>query len=126
MHEDEFKSETYYPFDYCDGHFVIITNDLIRPLLNAAQINPFFWIDDVYLFGILPATVGSTKFLDIGENLTFSFDEGKQCFEQSGSKCRYVAMSHWVVDEPEKIWRSVISSLPRSVKNELSLFGLFE
>uniref|UniRef100_A0A0B7ADB3 Hexosyltransferase n=1 Tax=Arion vulgaris TaxID=1028688 RepID=A0A0B7ADB3_9EUPU len=124
VHDDEFRGQTNYPFDYCNGYFVIITSDLIRPMLNAARLNPFFWIDDVYLFGILPATVGQTKFVDIRENLSLTFNSGKQCYEEHGTQCKLVAVSQWKAEEPEKLWYMVLSNLTVSAKNQLQVFGL--
>ena len=47
-----------YPMDHCNGLFVLMTGDLVTPMLAAARVNPVFWIDDVYLFGLLTKTVG--------------------------------------------------------------------
>lgn len=124
VHEDEFRGQKHYPFDYCNGYFVIITSDLIRPMLNAARLNPFFWIDDVYLFGILPATVGSVKFVNIRDRLTLTFNNGKQCFQDKGANCTLIAVSQWKAEDSDKLWYMVLSSLSDSVKKELNVFGL--
>uniref|UniRef100_A0A0B6Z8D7 Hexosyltransferase n=1 Tax=Arion vulgaris TaxID=1028688 RepID=A0A0B6Z8D7_9EUPU len=124
VHDDEFRGLEHFPFDYCNGYFVIITSDLIRPMLKAARLNPFFWIDDVYLFGILPATVGFTKFVDIKNNLTLKFDSGKKCYQEDGPRCKYVAVSQWRSNQPEQFWYMVLSNLTMAVKRELRVFGL--
>uniref|UniRef100_A0A2C9K2R8 Hexosyltransferase n=1 Tax=Biomphalaria glabrata TaxID=6526 RepID=A0A2C9K2R8_BIOGL len=123
VHEDEFKGYKYYPFDHCQGYVVFITSDLIRPMLNAARLNPFFWIDDVYLFGILPATVGGATFTDLRPNLTLKFDTGKSCFEQQGVRCKYLAVSQWKSGESGKLWYSLLSNLTDTEKRELHMFG---
>ncbi|CAL1536620.1 unnamed protein product [Lymnaea stagnalis] len=123
VHEDEFKGYKYYPFDYCNGYMVILTGDLIRPMLNAARLNPFFWIDDVYLFGILPATVGGTKFVDMRGVLTLKFDVAKTCFESKGADCKLLAVSQWRPEESERLWYTVLSNLTESAKTELHVFG---
>ncbi|CAG5122489.1 unnamed protein product, partial [Candidula unifasciata] len=124
VHEDEFRGQNYYPFDYCNGYFVIITPDLIRPMLNAARLNPFFWIDDVYLFGILPATVGSVKFVNINKQVTLSFKVGEKCFNDNGAGCHLIAASPFKQENAEKLWNIVLSNLTDSIKKELSVFGL--
>lgn len=124
VHDDEFKDLRYYPFDYCNGYFVIITPDIILPMLKAARLNPFFWIDDVYLFGMLPATIGSTKFVDIKAALALKYDLGNKCYQENGAKCKYLAVSQWRPLEPEKFWYLVLSNLTMAVKRELHVFGL--
>jgi beta-1,3-galactosyltransferase 1 len=47
-----FPSTKYYP-NYCKGGFVSFSNDLIPELFKSATITPFFWIDDVYLYGLV-------------------------------------------------------------------------
>ncbi|KAH9523186.1 hypothetical protein Btru_066045 [Bulinus truncatus] len=121
--EDEFKGYKYYPFDHCQGYIVFITSDLIRPLLGAARLNPFFWIDDVYLFGLLPATVGGATFQDLSPQLTLKFDDGKRCFEQMGTGCKYVAVSQWRSGESEKLWYMLLSNLTETDREEMHLFG---
>ncbi|XP_059171863.1 beta-1,3-galactosyltransferase 1-like [Physella acuta] len=125
VHEDEFRGQRAYPFEYCNGYFVILTGDLIRPLFRAARINPFFWIDDVYLFGILPATVGGTTFSDLRPQLTLSFNVAKPCFVKDGAKCRYLAVSQWRADEPETLWYLLLSNITKTVKRELIVHPKF-
>ena len=48
---DEFAPEIY-P-DYCAGYAYIMTPDLAKRLLDAASTTPYFWIDDIYVTGIL-------------------------------------------------------------------------
>ncbi|CAG5120303.1 unnamed protein product [Candidula unifasciata] len=55
-------NRTHYPFSYCTGFAVILTPDLINELYQAANVSPFFWIDDVYLFGVLPYVIGNINF----------------------------------------------------------------
>ncbi|XP_059171832.1 beta-1,3-galactosyltransferase 1-like [Physella acuta] len=122
VEEDEFRGHKYYPFDYCNGYFVIITSDLIRPMLKAARINPFFWIDDVYLFGILPATVGGTTFIDLLPQLSLQLGVAKDCFEKNGANCKFLAVSEWPREEPDTLWYLVLSNLTATVMRELNVF----
>jgi beta-1,3-galactosyltransferase 1 len=45
----------YYPYTSCSGLAVFISRDLVPLLYKVAFMSPFFWVDDFYLFGILPA-----------------------------------------------------------------------
>nr|KAG5701061.1 hypothetical protein BaRGS_008782 [Batillaria attramentaria] len=57
-----FRGLRRYPFTYCSGFAMGITGDLIPSLYQAAFFAPFFWIDDVYLYGILPFLAGNVKY----------------------------------------------------------------
>ncbi|KAI5636560.1 galactosyltransferase domain-containing protein [Phthorimaea operculella] len=51
--------EDYYP-DYCTGAFIIYSADVARRLLAASRKVRPFWIDDVYVSGILAKVIGVT------------------------------------------------------------------
>ncbi|CAG5120300.1 unnamed protein product [Candidula unifasciata] len=57
-----FPNRTTYPYPYCAGYTVLLTPDLIDELYQAAKVTPFFWIDDNYLFGLLPFVIGNINF----------------------------------------------------------------
>jgi len=54
--ENHFKGKKFYP-EYCSGFLVLFTNDVIPALSRAASLTPFFWVDDVYLYGLVPSHV---------------------------------------------------------------------
>merc|ERR1719158_505501 len=105
--DEEFKGLKFFPFPYCFGYFVLITPDLLRPLLNAVRLNPFFWIDDVYLFGSLPATVGNVTFQNFDWGVTFNSDRGLNCFKKNGYKCKYVAINEWKKDQKPNVFETL-------------------
>ena len=110
-----FPTERVYPFDYCDGFFVIMTGDLIKPLLEAATVNPFFWIDDVYLFGMLPLTAGNVTHIQMMSEMTKSFVEGDTCFKNNGTECKYfVNFENKFFKIP--LWRYITSKLTDQMK----------
>jgi len=43
---------------YFFGPSTLITGQAVRPLLDAAKVSPYFWIDDIYLSGILAEKAG--------------------------------------------------------------------
>ena len=65
----QFRGLEYYPFHYCGGYFVVLTGDLVRPMTAASRSAPFFWIDDIFLFGLLPHIVGDVFFADLDRNI---------------------------------------------------------
>ncbi|KAK3594771.1 hypothetical protein CHS0354_030710 [Potamilus streckersoni] len=47
------------PFPFCAGPFVLIPNAIVTEMYVASLSTPFLWLDDVYLFGILPLITGN-------------------------------------------------------------------
>ncbi|KAI5634878.1 galactosyltransferase domain-containing protein [Phthorimaea operculella] len=56
---EEYRDD-YYP-DYCNGPFIIYSADVARRLLAASRKAAFFWIDDVFVSGILAKMIGVKK-----------------------------------------------------------------
>ena len=56
--EDEIPlSETIFP-DFCHGHIYILTTESAGLLAKAAEGKKYFWIDDLWVGGILPKELG--------------------------------------------------------------------
>lgn len=47
----------FYP-DYCPGFSIIYSHDTAFQLYRAAQVTPYFWIDDVHVTGTLATKIG--------------------------------------------------------------------
>lgn len=45
-------AKKYYP-NYCSGFATLYSADVVFPLYREAQIRPYFWIEDVYMTGVL-------------------------------------------------------------------------
>ena len=88
-----FVGWSHYPFDFCNGYFVVMSGGLIRELSAAVRVTPVFWIDDVYLFGMLPASVNDVTFVNIDTRITHWYSKAKSCFRNvKKSKCEYIAV----------------------------------
>ena len=90
VHVDHFKNMTHYPVPYCNGYFVLISSDIIRQLYRASYLTPFFWVDDVYLYGLLPQKIGNVTFTSITVNLTLHQETGMKCYT-GNTTCKYLA-----------------------------------
>ncbi|XP_046573975.1 beta-1,3-galactosyltransferase 5-like [Haliotis rubra] len=59
-----YVSQSEYPFlkfpNYCEGFGYIMSPDVARTLYKASEDARFFWVDDVYVTGILTLKVGLT------------------------------------------------------------------
>lgn len=89
---ESFKEYKFYPMDMCRGYFVHMTSDMVKRMYNVAKETQFFWIDDVYLFGILTAKVNAKQ----GNFTTHLVNEknqliGYNCFQTFHRKCHFIA-----------------------------------
>ena len=89
VHKDEFKRMRYYPYTSCSGLVVFISRDLVPLLYTAAFMSPFFWVDDMYLFGILPAKINGVIHQKLNMNLTLNHTQGLECYEKFGTQCHF-------------------------------------
>ena len=58
-------NEDQYP-RYCSGSAFLMTTDVAEALYNASFYVPFFWIDDLYITGLLPRHVGTIRYRRLG------------------------------------------------------------
>ena len=92
VEESQFPGLDYYPFEYCNGLFVTMTSDLIAPMLRAARTMPFFWIDDVYLFGLLPSVIGDVTIYGTELNWVNDWVQIMECVGGPSDRCDYLAI----------------------------------
>ena len=57
-----FSKYNTFPYNFCSGFFVLFTGDMMAPLYHVSKLSPYFWVDEVYLFGMLPYLVGDVTF----------------------------------------------------------------
>jgi len=101
---EEFKGMSNYPVSYCVGAFSIITNDLIPELFEASKITPLFWIEDVYMSGMLPYIVGNVIFKQAHDVEGYvDADFAMNCFTKE-KKCKLVATYAHSPDQLCIIW----------------------
>uniref|UniRef100_A0A0B7A977 Hexosyltransferase n=1 Tax=Arion vulgaris TaxID=1028688 RepID=A0A0B7A977_9EUPU len=84
-----------YPFPYCAGFFVLVTGDLIRNMYQRGKSIDFFWIDDVFLYGMVPEIIKGVNFFQLGggrKALTQVYKTYKVCRASKGTdSCPYWA-----------------------------------
>ncbi|XP_070174282.1 beta-1,3-galactosyltransferase 5-like [Littorina saxatilis] len=89
-----FGAKKMFPYDYCSGLTVMITGDLVPFLFGAARFTPVFWIDDIYLFGILPVIAANVTFYDVGYRkgvMDLQWERGLTCMKEKGHNCPLLA-----------------------------------
>ncbi|XP_062611993.1 beta-1,3-galactosyltransferase 5-like [Saccostrea cucullata] len=102
-----FKGYSLFPYTYCSGFAVFISTDLIPALYKAAMTAPFFWVDDVYLFGILSSRVDNVKYKQMEEYLTLFHSEALECYRKFGRNCKYLAMLS-MRGQIREMWNAIV------------------
>lgn len=119
VHANQFKNMTHYPVPYCNGYFVLISADIIRPMYKASYLTPFFWVDDVYLYGLLPAKIGKVEFTSITANLTLHQETGLKCYT-GNTTCKYLASYAEKQDYMESMWFAALEMYKTIAKKFVS------
>ena len=65
----EFPGKTHFP-QYCAGLAFVISQEAIPLLYQQALTTPFFWIDDVYISGVVASKVSGLEYVDVLQNFT--------------------------------------------------------
>ncbi|CAG2217964.1 unnamed protein product [Mytilus edulis] len=113
VHNDVFKRMLRYPYTSCLGPAVFISRDLIPILYTTASMSPFFWIEDIYLFGILPSKIPAVVHHGINQNVSYNYQYTADCFGKHRKECGLVVG----MPDPEdngatvKIWNSLIKTI---------------
>ena len=118
--DNEFPNLTHYPVQHCQGWAVFYTGDLICPLYSAAKVVPSFWVDDIYLYGLLPYTVGNVTFESIEKHsMALIVEIGMECLNTAKINCKYLAtLNHQYTAKRDK-W--FFTSLWSNITNNMTL-----
>ncbi|CAC5389686.1 unnamed protein product [Mytilus coruscus] len=110
VHNDEFKRMIRYPYTSCLGPAVFISRDLIPILYTTASMSPFFWIEDIYLFGILPSKIPGLVHHGINQNVSYNYQYTADCFVKQRKECGLIVGMPDPRDNNAtvKIWNSLI------------------
>ena len=127
--DDLFPGLDVFPFVHCNGGFVLITGDLVAPMLAAVKVTPFFWIDDVYMYGLLTTTIGDVtheQFEPPEERIkmTYRVEEFKDCVASKGVLgCNILWVNQNSLNQThfEKLWSLLTQTLNSSQKQILGL-----
>ena len=114
VNEHEFRNMKAYPHAYCSGFYVFISTDLIPMLYQAAIGSPFFWVDDFFLFGLLPSRVPGVVHDNVRSNLSFMHPEAYTCYIRYRKKCKYMIVPAKEKEIP-KMWLAVVQDRTQSI-----------
>ncbi|KAK3609345.1 hypothetical protein CHS0354_024888 [Potamilus streckersoni] len=117
---DLFRGHKFYP-RYCSGFGVIISTDIIPFLYRAAYLTPFFWVDDVYLYGMLPSKIKNVAYISLAGNFSLNFKAGLDCIKNNTKQCPFLICGGGTPDEVVKIWNAMGQAYKRTLKINLNV-----
>ncbi|KAH3699533.1 hypothetical protein DPMN_074490 [Dreissena polymorpha] len=121
--ENHFRGKNSYP-EYCSGFMVLFTNDVIPAIFRAATMTPFFWVDDVYLYGLAPGHVPGMKYDSLTERI-LTWKNALSCYrnmtENLSNKCDYLVTGSKRLRESEETWVEMIKQFEHRIGADLSL-----
>ena len=120
----EFFNMTHFPVTYCNGFFAVVTGDIIPELYEAAKVTPFFWVDDVYIFGLLPDKVGNIIHTGLS-NLNLNEPNAIKCFESTETPCALLVANAHSEGVMDKLWYGALAQHKQLAKRYIkaSLFN---
>lgn len=84
--EPVFKGKRIYP-KYVPGIWVALSTRLVKEMYKQAFSTPFFWVDDVYMFGLLTRKVGNVVFQNVASYMSPNAQRTLKCYQNVQSKC---------------------------------------
>lgn len=106
--DHEFKGYTYYPIPFCRGYFVLISQDSVNEIYEAAKEAPFFWIDDIYVYGILVQKTGVKLTQTINYLDSDSEKRAMTCFGSRNEVCPLLGVLVSSTSVMETLWTLAI------------------
>lgn len=106
---DTLPGRTTYP-RYCSGGFMVISGDLVDEIYQQSLRIPFFWIDDVFLSGLVAQRLTKIEHINVGD--LYMFDQVQYINQErdSGMASHFATMDH--SNRLYEMWKGVLSKLP--------------
>ncbi|KAH3699516.1 hypothetical protein DPMN_074472 [Dreissena polymorpha] len=119
--ENHFRGKHSYP-EYCSGFMVLLTNDVIPAIFRAATMTPFFWVDDVYLYGLAPSHVPGIKYSSLTEPILI-WQNALSCYrnmtDNLSNKCDYLVTGSKDLRVSEETWVEMIKQFEHRIGADL-------
>lgn len=99
----EFSNHLSYPFNFCAGYLVIMQSKLIEQLYAVSKLTPFFWIDDVFVYGILAEKTGNVVYRKL-KSIAQTESLALECLRNGTEMCRYIGVLTSEVQTIYTLW----------------------
>ena len=125
LDEKYFPGQTFFPFRHCNGYFVLLSPDIVANILELSVVTePKLWIDDVYLFGLLPSKIKSINLTPLTNNLSLYEDHSMNCFGDV-KQCRLLMGYAYNQGSVEKLWKLAVMNSYKFVEKYGNLGYIF-
>lgn len=105
--ESELKGKSIFP-PYCEGKVVIFTSDIVYSILNQASNTPVFWLEDVYVYGLVLNKIPNLTFYiyKYGDEMDIWCGDNTKCV-MTDNKCRkiFAEVRENILTQIESIWK---------------------
>lgn len=116
----ELRGRTRFP-QYCAGIGYIVSSPLLALLYNASLSTPFFWIDDVYVTGLLTKKLpAGVTYVDTGKHFTTKEDVAIRQFENRTEPIQYYYVHSRNEEKFTKLWKMTIQRLRSDQRQMIS------
>lgn len=86
---NELPGMSFFP-QYCAGIAYVISRQLVKQLYEASRSTPFFWIDDVYVTGLLTKKVPDRiDYVDLNKRMTLREDMALESYKNQTQPIAY-------------------------------------
>lgn len=115
----EFPGRTRYP-QYCAGLSYTMSRDVVRDMYRHASSTPFFWVDDVYITGLLLGKTNNVKYVDLMRNFTSSATTAVKQYTDDAVAPTYVMSHVHERSDAMTLWHSTLKKLPIAQLSEVN------
>jgi hypothetical protein len=107
---------------YCNGQMFVFPNNLLQPLVDAIDVTPYFWLDDVYITGLITKNL-SVEYI----NIQRSYAWPPQIAAQYRNKNETISY-HFAHIKDQKLfkelWELLLGKLPSHYREAINPFYL--
>lgn len=115
----EFPGE-FYP-RYCAGIGYMLSQGLVERMSKAAETTPFFWIDDVYVTGLLTQPlINEIHYVDVMNNFTVSEDTALAEYSNTSHPIRIQLVHVRKKENFLPLWKTLLSRLNQDQRKTVS------
>jgi len=114
---DELPGRTHFP-QYCAGLAFALSRELVSALYSTSMSTPYFWIDDVYITGLLmselPKNLHGIHYVDLISNFTLVEGDIENEYRDSRKSIHYVIAKIRSADVYRRVWKAILNRLSPS------------
>ena len=103
---------------YCNGQMFVFPNDLLQPLVNAIDVTPYFWLDDVYITGLITRNI-SVEYINIQRSYAWPPQIADQYRNRNATTTYHFAH---IKDQNlfKELWELLLRKLPSNYRETIN------